>query len=34
MRQSSSNLLFELLLSPFKIENVILFWHECYSIHA
>jgi len=27
MRHCSSNLVFERLLSPFKIKNVIWFWH-------
>jgi hypothetical protein len=32
MRQSSSNLLFEHLLPPLKIENVIWFWHDIFAI--
>lgn len=29
-RQSSINLRFEHLLPPFKIENIIWFWHDIY----
>jgi hypothetical protein len=31
MRQSSIDLLFEHLLPPFKIKNMVWFWHHHFS---